>query len=138
MNRIAGIVCLLAVGCMALPAQESSGGDWLGCGNQGLSMCLQMRALKFVDGLNQQGDVQLADGVSLVSQGVKSARALSPAELEASLPADADERENQVQTLLVDRVAKFLTTHTLQVKVPDSSISDMKRSIEEGKLKNHL
>ncbi|XP_059490753.1 uncharacterized protein LOC132205610 [Neocloeon triangulifer] len=133
MNRIAGVLCLLAVGAMALPAQEQS--DWLGCGKQGLSMCLQMRALKFVDGLNHQGDVEITEGVSLVSQGAKSGRALNAAELEASLPADAEERENQVQQLLVERVARFFSTHTLQVKLPQESINDMKRSLEEGRKK---
>jgi len=36
--------------------------------------------------------------------------------------------------LLLDRVARFFSTHTLQLKVPDSAISDLKNSIEEGKI----
>ncbi|XP_065351701.1 uncharacterized protein LOC135947064 [Cloeon dipterum] len=130
MNRIAGVLCLMAVGAMALPSQQP---DWMGCGGQGLSLCLQMRALKFVDNLNQQGKVELTDGVVLVGEPAKAGRALN--NLEDSLPSDADERENQVQQLLVERVARFLSTHTLQVKLPEESIDEMKRSVEEGRKK---
>jgi hypothetical protein len=58
---------------------------------------------------------------------------LSEAELDANLPKNAEERETQVETLLVDRVAKFLYSHTLQLKVPDSAISEVRKTLDEGK-----
>jgi hypothetical protein len=106
------------------------------CGNEDLTTCLKMRALTFMDGVLQRGDISVAEGVTLhrtTPVSAKSGRALTQAELESTLPANEEERSAQVETLLVDRVAKFLQTHTLEFKVPDSSISDMKRSIEEGK-----
>lgn len=108
------------------------------CGNKDFSMCLKMRALTFVDSALRQGDVVISDGVTLLRTGdapavsAKSGRALTQAELESTLPSNEEERTTQVETLLVDRVAKFLQSHTLQFKVPESSISDMKRSVEEG------
>jgi hypothetical protein len=111
------------------------------CGDNEMSLCLKMRALTFVDrALRRTGDVEVFDGVSLVrnqdgpdvSREVNG-RALSEAELDASLPKNADERDAQVETLLVDRIAKFLQTHTLQFKVPDSAISEVKNTLDEGK-----
>lgn len=65
------------------------------------------------------------------------ARALSESELDNTLPPNEEEKDSQVESLLVDRVARFLQSHTLQLKVPEQSISDMKRSLDEGKtLKN--
>jgi hypothetical protein len=110
------------------------------CGDKEMSLCLKMRALTFVDrALRRPGDVELVEGLSLtrtednldVSRELNG-RALSEAELDASLPKNADEKDAQVETLLVDRVAKFLQSHTLQFKVPDSAISEVKKTLDEG------
>jgi hypothetical protein len=111
------------------------------CGDKDMSLCLKMRALTFVDrALRRPGDVKLLEGVSLVRapdaldiSRELNGRALSEAELEASLPTNADEKDAQVETLLVDRIAKFLQGHTLQFKVPDSAISEAKKTLDEGK-----
>lgn len=87
--------------------------------------------------VRKAGDIPLADGVALVQSGDSarelSGRALSEDELDNSLPQDAAERDSQVETLLVDRVARFLESRTLQLKVPDSAISDIRRSLDECK-----
>jgi len=111
------------------------------CGDKEMTFCLKMRALTFVDrALRRPGDLELVDGVSLVrnQEGLDvsremNGRALSEAELDANLPKNAEEREAQVETLLVDRVAKFLQSHTLQLKVPDSAISEVRKTLDEGK-----
>lgn len=51
---------------------------------------------------------------------------------DVELPENVDAREGQVDSLLADRIARFLGTHTLQFKVPKDSIEDMQRSLEEG------
>lgn len=51
---------------------------------------------------------------------------------DVSLPAEPEARELEVDSLLVDRVARFLATHTLQFKVPKDSIEDLQSSLEEG------
>lgn len=57
---------------------------------------------------------------------------------EINLPAEPEAREIEVDSLLVDRVARFLATHTLQFKVPKDSIEDLQTSLEEGKNGNRL
>jgi Protein of unknown function (DUF1676) len=52
------------------------------------------------------------------------------------LSDDEETREGEVDSLLVDRVARFLGSHTLQFKVPKDSIKDVQRSLEEGNLMN--
>lgn len=49
-----------------------------------------------------------------------------------NLSENVETREVQVDSLLADRIARFLGTHTLQFKVPKESIEDMQRSLEEG------
>ncbi|XP_069679304.1 uncharacterized protein Osi9 [Periplaneta americana] len=111
------------------------------CGDKDMSLCVKMRALTFVDrALRRPGDVDIVDGVSLVrtQDGMDvsrelNGRALSEAELDASLPKNADERDAQVETLLVDRVAKFLQSHTLQLKVPDYAITEVRKTLDEAR-----
>jgi len=141
------VVCGLAV-VSAFPAPEESepvtdGVDRVyrflqGCGEKDMMLCIKMRALTFVDrALRRPEDIALMDGVKLVRGGDVSrelnGRALSEAELDASLPKDAEDREATVETMLVDRVARFLESHTLQLKVPDASISDMRKSLDEAR-----
>lgn len=91
----------------------------------------QERALHYVDETN--GDVSIVDGITLIQteQPAASGRSLN----DIDLPVESEARENEVDSLLVDRVARFLGTHTLQFKVPKDSIQDMQRSLEEGKVK---
>jgi len=111
------------------------------CGDKDLTLCLKMRALTFVDrAIRKPGGIQITDGVSLVNTDepqetnrMFGARALSEAELENTLPQDDDEKDSQVESLLVDRVARFLQSHTLELKVPESSISEIKRSLDEAR-----
>ncbi|XP_071441026.1 uncharacterized protein [Hetaerina americana] len=112
------------------------------CGSKDFLYCLKMRALTFVDGaLRAPGDMSLSEGVTLVRSGADEGgraaygRALTEEELEASLPRGQDERDSTVESLLVDRVARFLKSHTLQLKFPDSSISELRQSVEEGRKK---
>lgn len=93
-------------------------------------LCPQERALRFVDGLN--GDYEVSEGISLVQSGETSRQQGARALKDEPLSAEPAVRENQVEGLLVDRVARFLEGHTLQFKVPKDSIDEMKRSMEEG------
>lgn len=40
---------------------------------------------------------------------------------------------NDLDGQLVNKVAQFFSTRSLQLKIPQTTISDLKRSIEEGK-----
>jgi hypothetical protein len=87
--------------------------------------------LRFVDGLN--GDLEVSEGIALVQNPETSRQQGARALKDEPLSEDVAVRENQVEGLLVDRVARFLEGHTLQFKVPKDSIDEMKRSMEEGK-----
>lgn len=86
--------------------------------------------MHYVDG--NHGDINLAEGVSLVqTEAVATGRSIN----EIVLPAEPEAREAEVDSLLVDRVARFLGSHTLQFKVPKDSIQEMQRSLDEGNFK---
>lgn len=89
---------------------------------------MQERALHYVDDIN--GDVKVGEGITLVQTEAlpQGGRSLS----DVSLSENVEARESQVDSLLSDRVARFLGTHTLQFKVPKDSIEEMQRSLDEG------
>lgn len=87
----------------------------------------QERALQLVD--KTEGDFTITEGINLVQTEEQSqARSLD----EVQLSDDEETREQEVDSLLVDRVARFLGSHTLQFKIPKDSIKDVQRSLEEG------
>jgi Protein of unknown function (DUF1676) len=88
---------------------------------------LQERALELAD--KTEGDFDVSEGIKLVqTEEPSQARSLN----EIQLSDDEETREQEVDSLLVDRVARFLGSHTLQFKVPKDSIKDVQRSFEEG------
>uniref|UniRef100_T1HNP7 Uncharacterized protein n=2 Tax=Rhodnius prolixus TaxID=13249 RepID=T1HNP7_RHOPR len=110
-----------------------------GCGDKDMFLCLKMRALTYVDKvLRRPEDINIMEGVSLVRTESAASRELNgrginEAELDASLPKNAEDKDAQVESMLVDRVARFLQTHTLQLKVPDSSIEEVRKSLDEAR-----
>ncbi|XP_055381734.1 uncharacterized protein LOC129612222 [Condylostylus longicornis] len=98
------------------------------CAKQPLVLCLKERALHYFD--SENGDVKLSDGIQLIkTDDIPVGRSLN----EINLPDEPEARENEVDSLLVERIARFFGTHTLQFKVPRESIEDMQRSLEEGR-----
>lgn len=93
-----------------------------------LCLLFQERALHYVDGVN--GDVKIGEGISLIQTEAipDGGRSLN----DINLSENGEAREGQVDSLLADRIARFLGTHTLQFKVPKDSIEDMQRSLDEG------
>lgn len=98
------------------------------CGDRSMMLCLKERALHYFD--TENGDVKLTEGISLIkTDEIPVGRALN----DITLPEDQESRENEVDSLLVERVARFFGTHTLQFKVPKDSIQDMQRALEESR-----
>lgn len=89
----------------------------------------QERALQYVDGVD--GDIEITEGIKLVETEKPTAHGRSLNDID--LPVDPEARESEIDSLLVDRAARFLGSHTLQFKVPKDSIDDMQRSLDEGK-----
>lgn len=110
------------------------------CSEKNMATCLKMRALQYVDrALRKSDNIDLVDGITLVkSEPVESSRglngrSLSESEVDYSMAKDDTDKDAEVENLLLDRVARFLESHTLQLKVPESSMSGMRRSLDEGK-----
>jgi len=98
------------------------------CGDRSMVLCMKERALHYFD--NENGDVKLTDGIALIkTDDIPVGRSLN----ELVLPDEPEARENEVDSLLVERVARFFGTHTLQFKVPKDSIQDMQRTLEESR-----
>lgn len=92
----------------------------------------QERALHYVDA--PVGDLKIGDGITLVQTDPLPANEQAGRSLkDIKLPQESEARELEVDTLLVDRLARFLGSHTLQFKVPRDAIEDMQRSLEEGR-----
>lgn len=69
----------------------------------------------------------MTDGISLLGSGSpRSARSFEP------LPDEPVARESQVEGRLMDAAADFLENHVIQLRMPKSTVEDVKRSIEEG------
>ncbi|KAK6621953.1 hypothetical protein RUM44_001760 [Polyplax serrata] len=110
------------------------------CGDKDVSLCLKMRALTFVDRALRKNEISITDGVRLVrseqaQESMRSlgARALSENELDNTLSKNEEEKDSQVESLLVDRIARFFQTHILQFQVPDSSINEVRKSLDEAR-----
>ncbi|CAO1426554.1 unnamed protein product [Diamesa hyperborea] len=101
------------------------------CGDKSMVLCFKERALQFVD--KAEGDYELSEALKLV-QTEQPAQGRSMNEI--NLSAEPEIREAEVDSLLMDRVARFLGSHTLQFKVPKDSIQDMQRSLEEARGKS--
>lgn len=87
----------------------------------------QERALQLAD--KTEGDFTISDGVQLIqTEETQQGRSLN----DVQLSDDEETREGEIDSLLVDRVARFLGSHTLQFKIPKDAIKDVQRSIEEG------
>jgi len=94
--------------------------------NNNINFTKQERALHYFD--TENGDVRLTEGIALVkTDDIPVGRSLN----DVALPEEAEARESEVDSLLVERVARFFGTHTLQFKVPKDSIQDMQRALEE-------
>jgi len=58
-----------------------------------------------------------------------NARSLN--DIESTLPAETEAKEAAIDQAIVDRTAKFLSTHTVELSLPE----DVSRSFDEGKIK---
>ncbi|GFG31929.1 hypothetical protein Cfor_08085, partial [Coptotermes formosanus] len=113
----------------------------------GLSPCLKMKAITFFDRAMRTPEIPLTDTLVLVQNAATSeetsvsvdkqqtpvGRSLTEAELEATLPnGNYEERDMQLNQLLLDRVARFFNTYKVQFTLPKLETSELKRNLEEG------
>jgi hypothetical protein len=108
--------------------------------------CLKLRALKYADRALRSDSIQVADGINIVRTLPKaedgSGRDLNlepiPEVNEAVLPTDPDEKQDKLNEMLLDRMARFLQTHSMQFDMPRlmDDISQLfdDHPVEQGKI----
>ncbi|OWR51344.1 osiris 9 precursor [Danaus plexippus plexippus] len=127
------VLLLISVAVVAAkPTDEDVVGSVIGvvrsCSEKDVSLCLKEKALKYAENLSSAREINLVDGVTLVSTGSsRSARSFEP------LSEEPRARESQVESRLVDAAADFLENHVIQLRVPKDTVDDVKRSLEEGR-----
>lgn len=94
------------------------------CASSDMSTCLKLKLVTAMDrAARAYPIVQLMDGVSFVQDIADQTNAAqSENEIEAGLPRALTDREDALNSLIVDRIFNFFQTHTLQV----SSRSNLK------------
>ncbi|XP_031847319.1 DUF1676 domain-containing protein Osi9 [Nomia melanderi] len=138
------IVAALAAFARAAPASQESAGQpsileealdvYASCsGEADLSVCLKLKALSFVDRAARSADIDVVDGFKIVqTEEAKNSRAdnaRSLNDIESSLPTEIEAREAAINDALLDRTAKFLSTHTVELSIPE----EVSRSFDEAR-----
>lgn len=90
-----------------------------------ISNSFQERVLKYIDALPNELDI--GGGVKVKPNGRLSRKN----ELE-TLPEEPRAREDAVESILWDRVADYLSSHTIEIKVPPGAIQELQQSVDEG------
>ncbi|XP_053976104.1 uncharacterized protein LOC128874939 [Hylaeus volcanicus] len=100
---------------------------------ESLAVCLKLKALRFVDRAARSADIDVVDGFKIVqTDEAKSSRAdnaRSLNDIESSLPTEVEAKEAAINDALLDRTAKFLSTHTVELSLPE----EVSRSFEEAR-----
>lgn len=86
----------------------------------------QERALIYLD--NISGTIEIADGVTLRDIDTEKHEIQNVSK--PSLPEEPRARETAIDSLLMDRVTKFLSTHKLEFKIPKNTVSESSREID--------
>jgi len=88
--------------------------------------CLKLRALKYADRALRSDSFRVADGINIVRTLLKAedrrGRDLNlepiPEVNEAVLPTDPEEKQDKLNEMLLERMARFLETHSMQFDMP--------------------
>ncbi|XP_066581959.1 uncharacterized protein Osi9 [Prorops nasuta] len=141
MLRYVALIALIA-GAIAAPTSQEQPSSLLeeafdvysSCsGESDLAVCLKLKALRFVDRAARSAEFDLVDGLKIVqTDEAKSSRAdnaRSLNDIESTLPTEVEAKEAAIDQALVDRAAKFLSTHTVELSVPE----EVSRSFDEAR-----
>jgi hypothetical protein len=108
--------------------------------------CLKLRALKFADRALRFDSIPVVNGVNIVRTSPKaeegSGRDLNvepiPEVNEAVLPTDSEEKQDKLNEMLLERMARFLQTHSVQIDMPRlfEEINQLfdDHAVEQGKI----
>ncbi|XP_045474151.1 uncharacterized protein LOC123680350 [Harmonia axyridis] len=102
------------------------------CSSQDVGLCLKERALKYIDRLPANMDIGGAIKIKQLD-AERSGKHFNP----LVLPEEPRAREEAVDNALFDKIAEYLSSHTVEFRLPSESVKDMQRSmmVDEGRKK---
>ncbi|XP_015173235.1 PREDICTED: uncharacterized protein LOC107064738 [Polistes dominula] len=103
-------------------------------GESDLSVCLKLKALRFVDRAAKTVDINVIDGLRIVQtdeakSNSRADNARSYNDIESSLPSETEAKEAAIDQAIVERASKFLSTHTIELSLPE----EFSRSFDEAR-----
>ncbi|XP_003705493.1 DUF1676 domain-containing protein Osi9 [Megachile rotundata] len=102
-------------------------------GEEDITVCLKLKALRFVDRAARSADIEVVDGFKIVqTEEAKNSRAdngRSLNDIESTLPAEVEAKEAAIDNAILDRAGKFLSTHTVELSLPE----EVSRSFDEAR-----
>ena len=108
------------------------------CAGAEVSSCLKIKLLTTMERVSRSAQLSIVEGVTLVKDEPAQAGprndepTRTPQEIEASLPRSLEDKEDALNSMIVERALGFLQSHTLKVKLPN--VEELQRSLtEEGK-----
>lgn len=100
-----------------------------------IATCLKGKAIKFFDRAITSDQITLGDVVLVKDEASRAdyGRALTDGELEEVMGGkNVETRDNALNKLLFDRIARLFNSHTMKLSLPQVSSEDIARSVEEG------
>lgn len=107
------------------------------CSEEGVdvSPCLKLRLLSVMDRVSRSTQLDVADGVTFLKEGSVAGQEEVPKslqEIEANLPRALNDKEEALNSMIFDRIVKFVQSYTLKLKL--SNVEELHRSFsEEGR-----
>lgn len=104
------------------------------CSASELSSCLKLKLLTAMDRVSRTVQLNIVDGVTLVKDegAVPEEEPRSLQEIEASLPRSLEDREDTLNSIIMDKIVSFFQSYTLKLKLPN--VEELQRSLtEEGR-----
>lgn len=97
--------------------------------------CLKKKAIAFIDRVNRFDSVNISDGLRIMRNDDVpiNTSTLTESDIEQLLPRKSEDREDTLTNMLVERIAQFFSSRTVQVSLPKLSASELGRELEEGR-----
>ena len=105
------------------------------CAGAEVSSCLKLKLLSTMDRVSRSSQLTIVEGVTMINEEPptqkKDEPVRTPEEIEASLPRSLEDKEDALNSMIMDKAVSFLQTHTLKLKLPN--VEELQRSLtEEG------
>lgn len=112
------------------------------CAEKDMVSCLGVKAVAMLERAARAEDISLAEGVAFVRTAPvedRGGRALaSEAELQSALDAPGtQDRGSRLIDMILDAAARFLKSHSLQLRLPQEIPAQLRALQEDGESKNN-